>query len=103
MTDELQSKSTEVVESAAKHAETIENARIAQMKSAFNDSMEEYFGHGNNRKRFIDVERIPFICEDIRKIHSDVETMRNDAKWLKWLLTGIVGGIGALAMAYLLK
>ncbi len=42
---------------------------------------------GNDRPAL--VARIPVICNDIREI-------RRDIWWVKWLVMGMVGGIGAI-------
>lgn len=39
------------------------------------------------------IKRIPFICNDIRDIKSDM-------RWIKWIGSGIVGGIGLIALKY---
>lgn len=37
------------------------------------------------------IKRIPFICQDIREIKTNMG-------WHRWLLLGIAGGIGLLAL-----
>lgn len=67
--DTAEFKSAEVVNAAAVHAEAIEKARLAQMKTVFDASIEDFFDRGVIKKRFIDTDRIPFICDDLRNIH----------------------------------
>ena len=42
------------------------------------------------------VARIPLICNDIRDI-------KNSMQWHRWLLLGIVGGIGAIFVAIVIE
>ena len=37
--------------------------------------IKEYFDEGEERKRFIDVNRIPFICDDIRQLKNDLKLL----------------------------
>lgn len=39
----------------------------------------------------LDVSQIPLICNKIVRIQSDL-------RWMKWLLTGVVGGVGYIAV-----
>lgn len=45
----------------------------------------------NPGERPLLVQRIPFICEDIR-------TIKNDLRWMKWLGGGFVTAAGMLAL-----
>jgi len=49
---------------------------------------------GNEAQRAVLIKRIPIICNDIIE-------MKLDLKWIKWLVMGIAGGIGVLALAFL--
>lgn len=71
------------------HQQTVEH-----MAEAFRKVLSE--GEVGVGQRAILVKRIPIICNDILQIKSDLS-------WIKWLMMGIVGGVGALALTYLTK
>jgi len=58
---------------------------VEALKKALNDE---------NPQTPLLVKRIPFICQDIRDIKSNMQ-------WHRWLLVGIAGGIGLLALKQL--
>lgn len=65
-----QSHSAEVINEAAIHAEMVEKARIAQMKAAVVDAVREIFSSNVSAGRYIDVSRIPLICQNIDGLHQ---------------------------------
>lgn len=101
------SQSAEVAQSAAVHAEAVEKARAAQMESAFENAMEKFFNRGLGNERFIDISRIPFICDDIRGIHKEVKAMREnsvtkeDIKDLKLTRNIVFATIGIICVAFI--
>lgn len=89
-------KSIDAVDAATAHAVAVEEARVAQINEAVltsdtriasivSDSIVKFFNHGAKENRYIDVGRIPFICEEISGMHKSMETMAIDAKWTKWI------------------
>lgn len=89
-------KSIDAVDAATAHAVAVEEARAAQINEAVftsdqriasivSESIVKFFNHGARENKFIDVGRIPFICEDIKAINKGMEQMATDAKWTKWL------------------
>lgn len=67
---------------------------VNHMAEAFRKVLSE--GVEGGGQRTILIKRIPIICNDILQIKSDLS-------WIKWLMMGIVGGVGALALTYLTK
>ncbi len=87
------------VHAARDHAQAVEFAREAQMTQAIKDALhqsreatiaviQEALTYGGNDRPAL-VARIPVICNDIR--------------WIKWGIMGILGGMGALLMAFIYK
>lgn len=91
-------KSDVAVEATTAAQQAVEEARVAQMKEGFQNALETFFSRGVDEKRFIDVGRIPFICDDLRGIHATLESMRNDMKWAKYIGGGFVIAAGMLAL-----
>lgn len=72
--------------------------------------LDTYFQRGDNSKRFLDTSRIPFICDDIKKIREEMEkvatTKTSDdhegrIRLLEknmWRNAGIASVLGALGM-----
>ncbi len=110
MADELQvlsdSHSAEAAQAAAVHQEAIEKARQAQMMSV----LEEFFQRGVEDKKFIDINRIPFICDDIRGIHSALKEINQNMDKMQPILQATAGGkllyrtflaMGSIAMGWI--
>lgn len=74
-----ESKSSEAINAAAVHAEAIEKSREAQIKSAVASELESYFESRTAKGRFIDINRIPFICDDIKGIHGKLSEIGENA------------------------
>lgn len=87
-----ESHSAEAVNATAVAQEAIEKARSAQFIAA----LEEFFNRGIDQKKFVDINRIPFICDDIRGIHGSMGDIQQDLIWIKWLIMGLVGGLGVI-------
>ena len=79
-------------------------AKLADERTA--QIIQDYFNEGEKRKRFIDTNRIPFICDDIKAIHVTNDQMSDDIKLIKQTLDliqkivfGFIG-IVLVAMVY---
>lgn len=72
------------------HEQSVEN-----MATAFRKVLSEGLP-GAEGNRTILIKRIPIICNDILQMKADIG-------WIKWLLMGLVGGVGALALMYLTR
>ena len=99
MTDELKaaadSKTAEAIQSAAVATEAMQMARKADLDNSIAQGLEAYF-EGRKSNRFIDVNRIPFICDDIKGIHETQNTMVADINLIKKIGGYILLGIGTL-------
>lgn len=98
MENTLNTKSVEAVDAAAAAQEAVEKARAAQIENALESAMEKFFSRGLGEKRFIDVGRIPFICDDIRGIRGTIDSLKSDLWWIKYLGGGFVVAAGLLAL-----
>lgn len=65
---------------------------IEQLASAF----RKVLGEDESGNRAILIKRIPIICNDVMQIKADLQ-------WIKWLVMGVVGGIGILVITFLAK
>jgi len=63
---------------AAHIASVAKEAEHKALASTMVVLLDEYFRRGKEEKRFIDVGRIPFICDDIRGIHETLKTMNKN-------------------------
>jgi len=54
-------------------------------------ALREVLTEGEQSEKAMLIKRIPFICNDIRDINVNLW-------WHRWLLLGIAGGIGLLAL-----
>lgn len=53
--------------------------------------LDEYFSNG---KKFIDVNRIPLICQDISTIHADIKGIKNNITWtVRTVLGALIAAI----------
>lgn len=77
----------------------MEDQTVHQMAEAFRKVLSEGEASGGEEgtgRRAILIKRIPIICNDIL-------TMKNNLKWITWMLMGIAGGIGYIALQVLSK
>lgn len=95
--------SQEAVRATTIAQEAIEKARHVQLDTAIADGLDKYFNRGVQERKFVDVDRIPFICDDIRGIHIKIEKMGNDFVWIKWLVMGLVAGTGTIFISVAIK
>lgn len=92
-------KSDEAVAATATAQEAIERSREAQMASAVASAVKDVFAleNDNGQKRFIDISRVPLICQSIIGIHQSLDDIKenmvnHDEFWpVKTLVYGIVG------------
>lgn len=59
-------------------------------KKDFLEALDEYFNRGIDTKKFIDVNKIPLICQDIRNIHMDIKEIKGTMTWITRLIIGAV-------------
>lgn len=89
-------KSAEAVQAAVAHQQAVEDARKSQLDASIftsderisrivSESIVAFFNHGSKESKYIDVGRIPFICESIDNINLMMAKTAVDAKWTKWL------------------
>lgn len=95
---------TAVQEAAKAVTDTADaSARLVEAASKIADERTEqiltkYFDEGQKRQRFIDVNRIPFICDDLHALHAKVDQLM----WYMATGVGIVSAVTIL-MPILLK
>lgn len=66
-------------ETAAELA-TIKEEKDERMTHVLADALREVFGENEKSQRFIDVSRIPLICQSIISIHSDIKDIKEIIK-----------------------
>lgn len=98
-----ESQGAEAINAVAIAAEAAQKANASQIEAALESAMERFFSRGVQEKRFIDVGRIPFICDDLSGIHTQIGDQGNDIRWIKWLVMGMAGGIGLVAITLLTR
>lgn len=59
-------------------------------KEEFKKILEDYFNQGVDKKKFINTDRIPLICQDISNIHSDIRDIKDNQTWLVRLIIGAI-------------
>jgi ribosomal protein L9 len=64
-------------------------------------ALKDVFGEHEHSGRFIDTNRIPLICQDIKGIHTEVSGIKDDLKWIVRLIIGTV--VTALLALVLIK
>lgn len=74
-------------------SEGVQDERISRL---ILDTMRKVLTEGDEGTKRLLIQKIPLLCADILK-------MKVDLVWIKWLLMGVVGGIGLLALATLTK
>ncbi len=60
------------------------------------EAFRRVIGEDGEGNRAVLIKRIPIICQDIMQIKTDMS-------WIKWLVMGMVGGMGALVIIYFTK
>lgn len=98
-------QSVAVIDAATIHATAIEESRKAQLdavveahknetKEMFVRAMREVLTQGDEGTKSLLIQKIPLLCADIMK-------MKGDLFWIKWLLMGMVAGVGLLTVSLL--
>ena len=64
--------------------------RLIRQKEEMLDILDEYFNRGVDKKKFIDVNRIPLICQDISNIHIALKKIEDNVTWIVRLIIGAV-------------
>ncbi len=84
--------SAEAVHKAKQAQQAVEIAREAQMASAIANAVKEVFSldDENGRKRFVDISRVPLICQAILGIDQRLKTMEGNLTWGVRLVVGAV-------------
>lgn len=90
MSELSESHSAEAVNATAVAQEAIEKARQAQLNDAISQGLDSFFNHGITEKKFIDIGRIPFICDDIRSMHGMLTKMDSTLSLVSRLVFGFV-------------
>lgn len=80
----------EAVETARKVAKEILERTNEERKIEMLTTLDEYFNRGIDKKKFIDVNRIPLICQDISNIHADIKEIKGTMNWITRLIIGAV-------------
>lgn len=83
---------------ATKNAQVaVEAARMAQVEEigertteALTKALRDVFGEGVASGRFIDVTRIPLICQSIISLHGDISEIKDNIKWAVRIVLGAV-------------
>lgn len=107
MDDLTEIASAQAVEAAAAHAEAVETARKSQLESAilsnrdetlkiFTHAMREVLTTGDEGTKALLIQKIPLLCTDILRIKGDLF-------WIRWLLTGLIAGVGLFAVSVLIN
>lgn len=129
-----EAQSAEAVDAAAIHAEAVEKARMAQVQAMIEESerrmtgalqtaLKEVFSEGERNKRYIDVTRVPLICQNITGIHDSLKKLEDkmETKLVsreafdaqkekvdglqdnqKWVVRSIIGIVIAAVMALII-
>lgn len=79
----------EAANAAAVHEEAQSKARSADMHAVVTNAIREVLTEGDEGTKRLLIQKIPILCADIMK-------MKGDLVWIKWLLMGLVSGIGLI-------
>lgn len=82
---------TQAVE-AAKVVTQINKRTDERTASLIVSGIREFFDQADKEKRFIDTQRIPFICDDIKGIHKELK----DIARLVYIGIGIISAVSIL-------
>lgn len=54
------------------------------------ETLERYFNRGLDSKKFVDISRIPFICDDIKNIHVTMDSMNETLTLLRNIIFSFI-------------
>ena len=84
----------EAVETSRAMQTEVSDARLAK---AIGNALRDVFGEHENSGRFIDTNRIPMICQDLKGIHSSVDKIEGNLSKGVWIvLTAVILAVLAL-------
>lgn len=72
-----------------------------QIQQLLEEAVLRALGRGQEQGKFVDIGRIPFICDDIRGIHEklmSIDDIKRDLNWMKYLGGGFLIAAGLLAL-----
>ena len=75
---------------AEQKARELLEAQDDRTKEKMLDTLDEYFNRGIDKKKFIDVNRIPLICQDIANIHQSIAKLEDNTTWIVRLIIGAI-------------
>lgn len=80
VSDSASTVAAEVVMRAAEAASEVAKTSDERVTRSLSDALREVFGEHSNSGRFIDVSRIPLICNNINTIHGDIKEIKEMMK-----------------------
>lgn len=96
-------KSFEAVAATAEAQQAIERSREAQMANAIATAVHDVFSlkDQDGQKRFVDISRVPLICQAILGIHQSLQDIKEDMvnKDQFWPVQTLVYGLVALMLS----
>lgn len=114
MDDPAKTSSEEVIETATAHAQAVETARAEHLSALINspelaitleDAVVRALGRGASENRYIDIGRIPFICDDISSIKKSLNEMNDKMEGypiIKLLVFGFASLVLTIAVGEIL-
>ncbi len=91
--------SAEAVHKTKNAQQAIEIAREAQMASAIAQAVKEVFSldDGNGQKRFVDISRVPLICQAVVGIDQRLKSIEGNMTWgVRIIIGAFIMGVVAL-------
>ncbi len=67
------------------------------MKNVLVDALNQVFGEKEDKQQFINISRVPMICVQVQKIHSDIEEIKLSLSTLD-LVKKIVFGMAGIVL-----
>jgi len=89
----IESNNADAAHTAAKAKEADNKAVASNMREV----LEDYF-ESRKSGRFIDIERIPFICDDIAGIKTNLNEIKGNMKWMTYIGMAFCTAAGLLAL-----
>jgi hypothetical protein len=102
------SQTAEAINAATVAAEAAQKAQAAQMEAAFESAMTRFFNRGVSDKKFIDISRVPFLCDAVKNIDKTLIDLNEaqaeqsrDALWTKRIMIGVATFSGIVGLPLL--